>query len=148
MAEYRSVRLICKHFNFTGDYVQEEMEVGDYFCYLAEALDAEELEDYRDALLTGGKEAAKKWKWATPDHAGTRAVAIKKQDVRSAIINFAEKIAGGPLNKAGTISEIAMLKGKTMVYRDEHGNIIDEQGNPVEVPKGMVFIPVEEGKPN
>ena len=141
------MRMICKHFNFTGDYVNLGMEVGDFFCYLAEALDAEELEDYREALMAGGKEAKKKWKWSTPDHAGTRAMGGGRQDVRQSMMNMAQALTKGPVKKTGNISEIANLLGKKMVFRTEDGNYYDEDGNPVDG-KGMVFIPLDNQKVN
>lgn len=46
------------------------MELGDYYCMLAEALDTDELESYERYLLAGGDK--KKWKWSSPDKAGTQ----------------------------------------------------------------------------
>jgi len=142
MAEFRAMRLICKHFNFIGDYLDEELEYGIFWCYLAEALDAEELIDYRETLLAGGKEAKKKWKWATPDHAGTRAVVTRKEDVRASLSDFATMM-GMRMQKTGNIDEYARIRGAQEVYRDGAGKLYDRNMNPIESETGLVFVASE-----
>jgi hypothetical protein len=142
-AEYRAIRLICDHFNFTGDYVKYEMEWGDFWCYLAEALDAEELADYREVVLQGGKKAARKWKWATPDHAGTRPTG---EGAKKSLLAFAQALTKGPLKKTGAYEEYMRATGRPVVYKTEDGKIVDENGKPIEVPKGTIFMPLKSDK--
>lgn len=142
MGDYRAVRLVCKHFNFSGDYVNEELEYGSFWCYLAEALDAEELNDYRDAIMQGGKQAKKKWKWATPDHAGTKPVAMGKKDVRKSLEDFVTAFTGRRAEKGGSIDEYAKVRGLDVVYQDEEGNLYDKDYNRIDA-KGMIFVPRE-----
>jgi hypothetical protein len=143
MGEYRAIRLICKHFNFLGDYIDEELEYGRFWCYLAESLDAEELRDYRDAILQGGKKAKQKWKWATPDHAGTKPVATRDKDVRKTLGDFAMALTGKRPEKAGSIDEYAKVRGMNVVYQDEEGNLYDENYDRIESTSGLIFIPRE-----
>lgn len=144
LAEFRSIRMVCKHFGFSADYIDEEMEYGLFWCYLAEALDAEELNDYRDAIMQGGKKARQKWKWATPDHAGTRSIATRNKDVRGSLMQIATAMTGKKPKPTGTIEEYAKIRNLPMIYRDEEGNYFDGEGNPVESKPGFVFIPVDD----
>jgi len=149
MAEFRAIRLICEHFGVSGPYVDDNLEYGLFWCYLAESLDAEELRDYRDALLAGGKDAKKKWKWATPDHAGTKPVAIGGQkNVKQSIVRFATMLSGGPLKASGNIEEYAKVRNMPLVYQDADGDLFDEHGKPIPSRPGQVFVPLKEGKPN
>lgn len=147
MAEYRAVRHICHHFNLSGVYVDDDLEIGLFFVYLAESLDAEELGDYKAVVLQGGKKAAKKWKWATPDRAGTRPIGTKKKDVRTTMLNFAQALTKKPVQQSGTVSEYAKHTGSKRVYQDEDGNLYDANMNLIESDAGLVFIPTE-GKPH
>lgn len=45
------------------------MEVSDFYCMLAKALDYDELESFRQFVMSGGKKA--KFKWSSKDKAGT-----------------------------------------------------------------------------
>ncbi len=144
MAEYRVVRLICKHFGFDAHQVDEWVEYGEFWCYAAEAFDAEELQDYRDSILAGGKEAKKKWKWQTKDHAGTRSVATKSKNVGQSIADFATMLTGGPLKKSGDVSQYAKIRGLQKVFQDKEGNLYDENMNKIESDSGLVFVPSEE----
>ena len=143
MAEYRALRMVCRHFNLSIEDIDEELEYGKFWCCLAEALDAEELQDYRDAVAMGGKKAAKKWKWATPDHAGTRPVLSGKKAAQASMIDFAAMLSGGKVKKSGDIGEYAKVRQLQRVWQDEEGNLFDQDGNPIESDPGLVFVPLE-----
>lgn len=89
-----------------------------------------------------GKDVKKKWKWQTPDHAGTRPLVKSGEDIRHSMLDFAAVLTGKAPQKTGSIEEIAKVKGLPMVYRDENGNIFDEHGARVESKRGLVFIPL------
>jgi len=110
---------------------------------LAEALDAEELDDYRFVALTHGKDAIKKWKWQTPDHAGTKSIETG-ENVYKSLTDFARAISGGgPLRKTGTVGEYASVRGLRKVYRQTDGTLTDEGGNAIDI-GSRVFVASEE----
>lgn len=129
------MRIVCKHFGFSAQEINTSLDYGDFFCYLAVALDADELDSFERFRLAGGD--AKKWKWATPDHAGTRKVITKKSDVFQTVMGLVNKMGGA---QRGSIDEVARARGLPVVYKTADGKIVDSSGNPVDS-KGMVFIP-------
>lgn len=143
MAEYRATRLICKHFGFTATDINEEVDYSEYWCFLAESMDAEELQRYYDFCLRASKKDMKKWKWQTPDHAGTRVVEAKKGQARATLLGFVEKLTRSKAKPTGSVDEIAKLRGLPKVYRDEQGNLFDEQGKSVESKAGLIFVPAK-----
>jgi hypothetical protein len=94
--------------------------------------------------LQHGKSAAKKWKWQTPDHAGTREVGIGGEGVKRTLEGFARAfMKGAPLKPTGSWAEYARVTGRKVIFKAEDGTLFDEQGNIVEAPKGAIFVPLK-----
>ena len=62
--------MVCKHFNLDAEYIQEDLRWDRWVCYLAVALDLDEIEDYKAFIFAGGE--GKKFKWSSSDHGGLR----------------------------------------------------------------------------
>lgn len=101
------------------------------------ALELEELDSFRFWVLA--QQDPKKFKWSSPDKAGT----VKPQNVGGKIVRFAiERLKARPMK--GDIWTLARQRGMKPVYRieKEDGSVVfvDENGNEVKPPSGMTFI--------
>lgn len=130
--------MICDHFNLSWLDIENDLTFEQYYCLLAVALDADELEQYHTAVLYHGKEAAKKWKWASPDKAGTvpsmaqlrreNSPLVDKQQEALALnyFNAFGQMVGD--NASGDMSSFEQATGRTLVYRQADGSIVDKNG--------------------
>jgi hypothetical protein len=130
--------LICKHFNLSLAELWEKFDLPRYYVLLAEALDAEELEDYdrhrnivNIALAHHAPKKLPKWKWSSIDQAGTKAFdsVTGKMTMTDAFAGLLGK-AGGQVSK-GSVDEYQRATGKPVAYRAPDGRIVDIEGNPV-----------------
>ncbi len=92
----------------SAEYVEIRLPYERWICYLAVSLDLEEIEQYRLHWSSGGK--LKDFKWASPDHAGTR-----PGGVGAGLLEFAKAMSGGKLVKKD-VWEYAKATGKQVVY--------------------------------
>lgn len=104
---------------------------------MAVALDKEELEHYNFAALTHGKEAVKKWKWSSPDKAGTqitpdRATRANPGNIstnpllENTIRSFMSQIDND--TRLQRAREYAATKGRPIGYQTPDGKLIDGDG--------------------
>jgi hypothetical protein len=122
-------------------YIELELPWARWIRYLAVALDLQEQEDFKTYVLAGND--AKKFQWASPDHAGTRT-----PDVAEQIVRLASDVFKAPPIK-GDIWALAKLRGmkphyKVKIWDRETGKFlrhayVDEDGNEVDV-EGLTVI--------
>lgn len=123
----------------------DRVDIFTYYCLLAEALDAEELEEYNHAAMTAiafhkpGK--INKWKWSSPDRAGTKPSGT--QEITNSIAGFVVKQTGGRVEANGSAEEFARVTGRPLAYVDEAGNLFDSLGNPTEKTPSTIVIPMQ-----
>jgi hypothetical protein len=110
--------------------LNEEVELGEYYCLLAESLDAEELDEYHNYLLAGGE--TKKWKWSSPDKAGTvvrgsskaDAVTEKMMDITKQVF----KVDPDQLKLRGRAEEWAEATERRILFLNPDGFVFDRTG--------------------
>ena len=131
--------MVCKHFNVSANYVETELLLARWLVYLAISLDLEEREQYNIWVMSG--QDPKKFNWASDDRAGT-APRLADPSLGRKIVAFAvEKLQATPIR--GDIWTLAKARGMRPVFRIETPDgyrYVDDQGNPVQVPRGMTFI--------
>lgn len=124
--------------------LRDDLTLFEYYCLLAESLDAEELEDHNTASLVAigvnNPKAIKKWKWALPDKAGTRPGA----GPGSALVNAATLLSGGKMKASGKMQEFANATGRPFAYRMQDGSLVDVDGNTVKQTPEMVIEPFKD----
>lgn len=117
---------------------------------LAIALDAEELDDYNQAILTSigfnsTKKSFKRWKWSSPDKAGTIPISLTGKDgIAESVAAFALMHGGNIQPSAGGGEQWAKATGRTIAYLTDDGQLIDKEGVPVE--KADVILPIAKKK--
>ena len=74
LSPYAAETLLVKHCGADAWYLREEIYWDEFFILYAVALDKEEIEKHWQYICAGGD--PKKFKWATPDRAGQRAVGV------------------------------------------------------------------------
>jgi len=121
--------LVCKHFYLAGPDANN-LPVSEFIQYYAMALDLDEREMYEKYILAGGDPAKFPWseEWKPPETLGEK------------MIRFAgEMMKTKP--KRIDLAEIAEIQGGfDMVYQLENGSFADQDGNPIGVPPGYVFV--------
>jgi hypothetical protein len=124
--------MICQHFNLSWIEVRDELNLYEYYVLLAEALDAQELDDHRVASLQAiafhNPKGVKRWKWSSPDKAGTKST--HSSNPFAAMAAFAMQQTGGVLKKMSDPSMYADATGQTLLFVDNKGNHFDRQGKP------------------
>lgn len=118
---------------------------------LAEALDADELESYERYLLAGGE--SKKWKWSSPDKAGTVKVTKRKQNnIQDALTEFSKKVLKVDPNKIkqnntrpNRAKEFAIITGRDWIYMNPDGVYFDKEVNVIKPPfePGTLIIKID-----
>ena len=91
---------------------------------MVEALDAHELKQ-RDLAVAVGiafhkPKQIKRWKFASPDKAGTRP---KAKNALQAMLGFATQLMGGKLEPSGSAEERAMATGRVVAYEADDGQL-------------------------
>lgn len=127
--------------------LRDNVDLYEYWCLLAEAMDADELEDFNLAHMVyigvNDPKRLKKWKWSSPDRAGTRPLAINPA---ASVTRFLTKDLRMNLKPTGSGLEYARATGREVVYADEEGHLFDDQLNPlIERPKDAVVLRLEHG---
>lgn len=120
--------MICKFFNISILELDNEIEYGQYFCLLAEALDAEELEAYEKYLYAGGDK--RKWKWSSPDKAGTEIYRKASDRVTDSLLQFGQQVFKMDVTNMprGRSREFAKHTGRRLVLMNPDGVLFDETG--------------------
>jgi hypothetical protein len=148
-AAFHIERLICKHFNLSWLDLQRNLNWGEYTCLLAEAMDAEELERYY--WWINSQQDPKKWRWSSPDKAGTEPILpVYQQSLDLAPLFIGNITYEERHNKA---IDFAKATGRPIVYMtpdkayyDESGNqvmLFDTFGKPTKLHSIAVVIPVK-----
>lgn len=110
------------------------MEVPDFYCMLAKAMDYDELEMFRQFIASGGKKG--KFKWSSRDHAGTIPISIADSASKSLAMAIA-RIATMPKEQGGlgkklapagySVAErIAAGQGRDVAYICPDGTVRDK----------------------
>ena len=150
LSEFHSDRVICKHFNMSYLDIRDNLSMTEYYCLLAEALDAEELEPYSSmvnmATAFHDPKRLRNYKWQSPDKAGTLPLYYgDSADVAARTVVGAALKGGATKPKKAKIEhllEYAKRSGKTVVYQMEDGRFKDEEGNIiVKKVQGVIAIP-------
>ena len=152
LADYRNYRLICKHFNISYIDLRDDIGYFDYLCLLAEALDAEELEDldrYNEVVNTAlafhRPKKIKKHKWTSIDKAGTEPIFEGQGGVGLGILNFVAAHGGldekGDIRVNGDVNDFESATGRQLIYPDGKGGYIDKAGNPVRRTRNTILVP-------
>ncbi len=129
--------MVCKHFNLDARHIEQELLYERWICYLAVALDLDEIEQFNRWWVAG--QDPKKFKWSSLDHAGTRS-----GDVTDGLMAFASALVGRDPSrmKKRDPYEYAKATGRLVykmelrdqdtgkflryVYVDTEGNVADE----------------------
>ena len=100
-------------------------------------MDADEIEDYKNYIYAHGD--PKKWKWSSPDKAGT----AEQVDPGQKIIAFARS-QGQRLEMSMTkAKEYARVTGREMVYQDADLTVYNDSGEVIKFnPTTMVLVPL------
>ena len=113
------------------EYIDTDMPWEQWICCLSASLRVEELERYERYMLAGGDK--KKWQWQFQPQEVSRS-----GDVAQKIIGnwtqFGQKPVVGSLDEA-----VKMGVAKTAWKMGDQ--LVDEDGKPIEVPRGYVFVP-------
>lgn len=142
--------MICKHFNLPWTTVRDDLDYFEYVILLAEALDAEELADYNFAVLTAiafnAPKQIKKWKWQSPDRAGTRETGTKP--AAEGLAKMALSLSGGKLQGANELAlqrafERARSSGRPLIFMDNDGNYYTPDWQPAERTRNSIVIRVD-----
>lgn len=130
--------MICKHFNLSIEYIDEYLDLGKYYCLLAEALDAEELADHNLALLTAiafhSPKQIKNWKWNSPDKAGTvdrdYVPRSRTDQVTETLKDFGREVFKFNVDRAtrnpDRAMEFARITGRRILFMNPDGFLFDE----------------------
>lgn len=118
---------------------------------LAEALDAEELDSYREYLLAGGER--KKWKWASSDKAGTSPSKNKPNEVEQGLRNIASTLFGisdlethkQRTSRPGRAKEFAEITGRPWIFMNPDGVYFDKEVKVINPPfePGTLIIKID-----
>ena len=120
---------------------------------LAEALDADELESYERYLLAGGDK--KKWKWSSPDKAGTQKLATNANSVEKTLRKAAIDVFGianlenykKSLNETRPhrAKEFAEITGRPWILMNPDGVYFDRNANVLTPPfaDGTLIIKID-----
>ena len=129
--------------------LRDDISWSDYYCLLSIALDREELEDFTQVRRIHGSDAVKKWKWQSPDQAGTKRISQKGtsayQSPVSGLINITKKIMkvtelkpmggnGAELFAQGTGRPIGYFKKDRITIVNKKGKVIDRTRDMLLVP--------------
>jgi hypothetical protein len=146
--------LICRHFNISYRDLVEWLPWDEYYIMSAVALDLDELEQRWEYILAGGE--AKKWKWTSPDKAGTIKLqdggsrGISGEEAMDAIVGglYKGKLTKDQLPKGGDIKSFAEISEQQVIKRYEYpdGKVEyrDGEGNLIDMPEGSLgFVSVE-----
>lgn len=110
---------------------------------LAIALDAEELEDYNFASLVGvavnNPKQLKRWKWQSPDHAGTKPM----RDPTNIVFDLAMQMTGGKLgNAAGSAESFEKATGRIIGFMDDEGHVFNRHGKEISKEEADMILPM------
>lgn len=119
--------MLWEKFGVDKYYFETQITYPEYIKMTAAALDIEELEYYKEYILAGGE--AKKFKWSSPDRAGTKPYggSSKALGLSPFIMKLAE--SGAVHKSADGAFSIAKAQGRRVVYVDSAGQAWDEAGN-------------------
>lgn len=124
----------------------------DFYCLLAESLDAEELEDYNYAVLTAiafnSPKQIKNWKWQSIDKAGTVSydyspkakvdvIADKLKEFGKQVFKFNVDSAKSNPTRA---MEFAKITGRDIIFMNPDGILFNENAEPLKEYKGNGII--------
>ena len=113
-----------KYFGLNPIDLERDIGLGQYYCYLAVALDEQELDHYHDYIMAGGD--PKKFKWQSPDHAGTRSVGAETGPREFHLDNVLAQ-AG----EQGSEIDFANATGRTLYYVTPSGIYMNKDGQQV-----------------
>lgn len=128
-----------------------EVDLGEYFCLLAEALDADELDSYQQFLLAGGDK--RKWKWQSRDKAGTVYIGTGNTtddvvDKMKSIANTVFKLDLNNLDKGhkkGSGRQFAEITGRPWIMMNPDGVYFDRDATIIQPPfePGTIIIKID-----
>jgi hypothetical protein len=124
---------------------------------MAVALDLDELDQYWQFLLAGGKD--KDWKWSSPDRAGTRQLLSEGSTEQQRVVDIFETAARmltrnqaglRDMPKGGRMVEFFERSGRQQIQRIEYpdGKVEyrDTDGELVDMPKDAAFFVAEKAE--
>lgn len=145
--------MICRYFNLSFRDIEEWLPWDEYFILMAVALDLDELDKYWQYVLAGGE--PKKFKWSSPDKAGTVQAPTPGRTPQEKIRNIFDRAARGftkgavsldGLPKGGTAADFFRVMNRPKIQRLEYpdGTVEyrDMNGELVEAPEGAAFAVV------
>lgn len=100
--------------------------------FLSVALERKEYENFRFWVLA--QQDPKKFKWSKS----------RNIDITNKVVEFAHQMGAQPTK--GDVWDYAQARGLDRIYEieTEDGKVyVDQRGNPVDAPKGMIFIPTK-----
>lgn len=111
----------------TWDYLEYEVGLGEYYCFLAKAIEAEEVEVWQ-AAATSGNFDMKKW----PDPRKKKRAGKQTANLAPILAKFGVGHVS-QFKPTGTAKAYAIATGRLVVYYDPKKNAyFDESGNEVE----------------
>ena len=115
----------------------EELTYAERTCLLAIALDAEELEEYR--WWVNSNQDPKKFKWSSPDKAGTEPL-----EPLEVLVKRYQAFAGG-IEKA---KQVALHLGRPLVYLTDKNTYEDENFEPIVMTEQLMSKAIVVRKPS
>lgn len=144
------VRLVCKHFGLSSQYINEEMPVlPDWYCHLSVAVDAEEDEWYNQQYLAymsaGGdlKKFPKRKRRYTEIAQTTRREPLPQENPADLVLGALGQSGVNMVGRKGSAKEYAEARGLDRAYQMPDGTFTDKDGNPVEPKPGSVFVKID-----
>ena len=131
-------RVICQQFNLSWLELQK-LTYEQRTILTAVALDADELEDYH--WWVNSQQDPKKFKWSSPDKAGTDPILPMTVIAK----RLSRVFGGGNIEKA---KEVAKHLGRPLIYIIAPDTYLDEDFNPITMTEELMNIAVVVRKPN
>lgn len=146
LARWDNHRIICKHFNLSYLDIKYRISLGDYWCMLADAMYAEESDDWTFTALTHGSDGVKHW--SQPTLAVSRTFDRVQRQTRS-LTNRELETAGiylPPDFSEKKQERMAFFEkatgGRRIIFRLDDGSHTDRLGNPIaELRESDLIIP-------
>ena len=131
--------------------VEERLPWDEYYILLAVALDLDERDRYYSYIYAHGD--PKKFKWASPDKAGTSGtdkVGLDPERVLRQAVNtfYRGQVRVEDLPKVGSVKDFMEHSGREKIRRvkREDGGFLyfGADGQEIQIPKGAVFVGIED----
>lgn len=132
MSKWDNYRIVCKHFNLDYLDIKYRVGLGDYYCMLADAIYAEEADDYNFALLTHGSDGVKKWPQPRLSDRVQRQTPVTYRDIIK-VTDGSQSPQELSAQKMGRMEFFEKATGgRRILFKLPDGSHVDRHGSPIE----------------